>query len=75
MLTAAVAGSDYTSTSINLVFLVGSPADAMQCVNVTIVDDDMFEGEETFAVVLTVITSRVMEGITVTTVTITDDEG
>ena len=46
----------------------------MQCVNISIVDDDVFEGDETFTVTLTVTTPGVMVGNTVTTVTIIDDD-
>ena len=42
----------------------------MWCVNISIVDDDVFEGDETFTVTLTVITPGVIEGNTITTVTI-----
>ena len=38
-------------------------------------DDALFEGDETFTVGLTVVTSGVMTGDDTTTVTITDDEG
>ena len=46
----------------------------MHCVNISIVDDFLFEGDETFTVTLTVATPGVMEGNTITTVTIRDDD-
>ena len=57
----------------SLTFSAGSTD--MRCLTVTIVDDMLIEGDETFTVGLTVATSGVMEGNTMTVVTITDDEG
>ena len=47
----------------------------MQCANITITDDDVFEGDETFTVTIDVTTLDVMEGNTMTTVTITENNG
>ena len=47
----------------------------MECMNITIMDNDAFELNETFTVTLTVNTPGVMVGNTITEVTITDDEG
>ena len=71
---SAVAGSDYEQVSAPLTFPTGSVAGDMQCVNISIVDDVVFEGDETFTVTLTVTTSGVMERNTVTIVTIRDDD-
>ena len=71
---SAVAGSDYEQISAPLTFPTGSVAGDMQCVNISIVDDFLFEGDETFTVSLTVTTPGVMEGNTSTTVTIRDDD-
>ena len=55
-----------------LTFSAGSADSATQCLDVTIINDDIFEGDETFTVGLTVATSDVMMGINRTTVTITN---
>ena len=44
---------------------------AMQCANITIIGDDVLEGDETFTVTIDVTTLDVREGTTMTTVTIT----
>ena len=71
---SADSGSDYEQVSAPLTFPTGSVAGDMQCVNISIVDDVVFEGDETFTVTLTVTTPGVMEGNTLTIVTIRDDD-
>ena len=65
--------SDYTLDTTALTF----PAEStdMQCANITITDDDAFEGDETFTVTIDVTTFDVREDNTMTTVTISADEG
>ena len=58
-----------------LVFPDDSTDGAVQCANITIMDDSVYEPDETFTVRLTAVTSRVETGNTETTITITDDEG
>ena len=74
-----MSSSDYAPLSpspMNLEFLAGSLNGSMQCVNITIMDDDTFERDETFTVRLTVsFPDAAMEGNDLTTVTIVDDEG
>ena len=72
---SALENTDYTTISSALMFPAGSANTTVQCVNITITDDDIFEGDETFTVGLTVNTSGVMEGNTITAITITDNEG
>ena len=72
---SAAAGSDYTAISSPLMFPAGSHDGSEQCVNVSIVDDETVEEDETFTVELTVLTSGVVEGNALTTVVITDNEG
>ena len=73
---SAFAEYDYTAiTSSPLVFPAGSTDGAMECMNITIMEDTLFEGDETFTVGLMVVTSGVMAGNTETIVTITDNEG
>ena len=69
----AVSPSDYTLDTTALTF----PAEStdMQCANITIADDDVFEEDETFTVTITVDTAGVMATMTTTTVTITDNDG
>lgn len=74
IIVSAVADSDYTVTSSNLMFPVGSAAGAMQCIHVIIMDNSISEDNETFVVELRVLTSDVMEGNTTTTITIIDDD-
>ena len=61
--------------SSSISFPTGSSDGAMECMNFTIIDNGAFELNETFTVTLTVNTAGVMEGNTITEVTITDDEG
>ena len=50
--------------------------DAVQCVNVTINQDNLFEGEnETFFLMLTVLTDGVTQGDDATNITIVEDDG
>ena len=68
-----MSASDYTLVTTALTF----PAEStdMQCADITITDDDVFEGDETFTVTIDVATFDVMEGNTMTTVTITENDG
>ena len=58
----------------SLMFPTNSTNGSIQCVNITITDDDIFEADETFTVSLTSVTPGVSE-IGEATVTITDNEG
>ena len=55
-------------------FPAGSINGSTQCINITITDDEVVEADETFAVTLTVETTRVMEGNAMTVVTISDND-
>ena len=55
-----------------LMFPMNSVAGATQCIDITITDDDLFEGNEIFIVELM---THVMEGNNYTTITILNDEG
>lgn len=72
---SATGGSDYTGISSPLMFPAGSGDSAVQCVNISIVDDREVERDEIFSVGLTVVTSGVMLGNALTTVVIIDNEG
>ena len=69
-----MAGTDYTMNSLSLEFPAGSEAAEVQCMNVAILDDTLFEEDETFTVGLTVMTSDVMTGNDTTTITITEND-
>ena len=58
---------------MDLTFTGGSVADTMMCLTVTISNDDRVENDETFLVILTLVSSGVELGQT--TVTILDDDG
>ena len=69
----AVSPADYVLDTTALTF----PAEStdMQCADITITDDDIFERDETFTMIITVDTAGVMATLTMTTVTITDNDG
>ena len=52
-----------------------STGDVIRCINVSIIDDLVFEESETFTVTVTTTSPRVTLGNNYTTVTITDNEG
>ena len=69
------AGADYEPVSIVLTF---APGDRRQCVNVTIIDDDIVEPTEVFTCEATLLTP--IAGVSIgrggtATVTITDEDG
>ena len=68
-----MSASDYALMTTALTF----PAEStdMQCADITITDDDVFEGDETFTVTIDVTTPGVMQGNNMTTVTIVDNDG
>ncbi len=68
----ALAGSDYTVTSMARTFSAGSSMGDM-CINVPIIDDNIIENPETFTVTVTLMPNNVEVGQT--TVTISDNEG
>ena len=59
----------------SLEFPAESDDGATQCIDVSIMEDTVFEGDETFTVTLSSTNPRVMLENDETTVTITDDEG
>ena len=73
---SAMADDDYTPiSSFSLEFPVGTNANATQCVNISILDNEMFEETETFTVELAVMPHpRVMEGNAETIINIVDND-
>ena len=72
---AAIALSAYVSVSMDVVFPAGTSNGGRQCIDVPIIDDSEMEGDETFTVVLTTLSSAVILGNAVTIITITDNDG
>ena len=70
-------GSDYTAVSSPLTFpTTTSTGDVLQCINVSITDDAVYEeAAETFTVTVTTTNPRVTLGNENTTITIRDNEG
>ena len=70
----AMGGADYMSVSSDQIFAIGSTNGSIRCVAISILDDGALEGNQTFAVTLTSSESNVMLGISVVTITITDND-
>lgn len=60
---------------MNLVFPAGSIDGDFQCIDVTIIGDKRLEGNETFNVVLSAVSTGVTIGHDVTRIVIIDDDG
>lgn len=76
LLGSATADVDFHTISLNLTFPTNSMNGDIQCLNVTVIDDLLVEGEENFILILTLLSSG---NVTVDNDTITlfieDDEG
>ena len=72
---SAMANADFLPGELTLSFAEGSIDGAVQCVNISIIDDLALEGNETFAASLTVTSDVVTLGNSHTLITITDDDG
>lgn len=73
-LMAAMAGTDYTTTTVDRTFLSTDPVGTDMCITVPITGtQDLVEGDETFFVTLTSMVSGIQLGQTI--VTIEDAEG
>ena len=59
---------------MEVTFPADSSSGAVQCINISIIDDDTFEGNETFDVILTLSDANVRLGNDLSTITITDDD-
>jgi hypothetical protein len=68
----ATAGSDYTTTSGSLDWANGDTAD--KYFDVPVIDDSIYEGDETFTIVLSGASGAALGSPSETTVTITDNE-
>jgi hypothetical protein len=76
LLASAMADTDFINTTATLDFAVDSMPGDTYCINVSITDDSVLEGDKTFNVALTLTTSdpNIMLGTDMTTITITDDD-
>ena len=75
-MSTALSSFDYISVSSAEVFTAGSTDNTTRCVDITIIDNNVLEGDKTFTVALTTADPDVMllsAGETV--VTITDNDG
>ncbi len=68
---AALAGSDYTNVSIEAIFTTGS----IRCVDISILDDNALEGDQTFTVILSTSDPNVLLGNDVAIIIIRDNDG
>ena len=65
---------DYNAVSSNKTFTSGSINGAMKCVNITILDDNTLEGNQTFTVTYMTADSSIRLGANMTVITIMDDD-
>ena len=74
---SAVAPDDYIAlTGVDVIFPSGSTDGALECVNITIVDDNTFEGPHSFSVEIIMASSpSVIGSPSSATINIEDDEG
>ena len=66
---------DFGSVSDTLIFQAGSPGGTLLCVNITIIDDLRFEGQEIFQVTLYTADPAVDYSINPISIFILDNEG
>ena len=77
-LDSAIADADYETINMNFTFVVNSTDGDMQCMNVTINDDTLVEGDEAFSVKLNLFTMGVfvtLRNNRTATIIIIDNEG
>ncbi len=70
----ATAGSDFNDTSMVLTFSSGASDSDTECMNVTIIEDEALEANQTFSVTLTTSDDDVDVVNNMMTVTITDND-
>ena len=71
----ALVGYDYTMLSMNIRFPVGARHNDMECVDVSITDDNVLESNETFILELTSTDLSVLTIDNITVITITSEDG
>ena len=67
--------SDYTTVSSTQTFTSGSRNGTTRCIDINIVDNDIFEGNQYFIVKSTIRNPHVMLGVAVSNITILDYDG
>ena len=67
--------SDYSNGYFNKKFPSGSVDNATQCVDISVVDDDSLEGNQTFWLSLMTSDPNVFVGTNMTAITIIDNDG
>lgn len=74
---ATVGNGDMIELTRNLTFAPGSGDGALMCSSVTVLEDDVVEGEEDFRTTLSLVTTRtsLTLGNSATNVTLADDDG
>ena len=71
---AAMFGSDYNNVSSSKVFSSGSVNSFTRCINITIIDDDALEGNQSFILALTSPDPDVAVHGAVTTIVVEDND-
>lgn len=74
---ATVGDEDFSQLSLSVTFIRGSGSGALMCPSLTVLADDMIEGEENFTVRLALVSSgaSLRIGNSTLLVTLTDDDG
>ena len=74
---AAGGGVDYTASNMGFTISMNFTDNDTRCLDVTILEDPLVEGDETFTVTLTLLTPGlgVTTGDDITAVAVTDNEG
>ena len=70
----AVAGTDYFSVQFYRILPSGSADNALECFDITIINDAVLEGNEAFTVTLSTPDQNVMLRTNTSTITITDND-
>ncbi len=68
-------GFDYFGMSPIVIFTSGSSDNNTRCVEISILDDDALEGNQTFTMTLTTSDPDVLLGTDVTNITVVDNDG
>lgn len=74
IINTALAGTDYVNVSSKEVFPFGSTNGATTCVDITILDDNAMEGDQTFNVALTTSNPNVLLGNIVAVISIINND-
>ena len=67
-------GADYIAASETLLFPVGSEDGVMDCISISILDDDIIESDEVFSLRLTNVVDNVFVPVSSTRISILDND-